>query len=67
MKRAVKELLLEIRDILRNKRFSSKKVTCERVYAVTKKIFKAGKVLVTTIQRVNLRMLCTLFVIIFIN
>jgi hypothetical protein len=40
MKRAVKEPLLEIRDILRNKRISSKRVTCERVYAMTRKIFK---------------------------
>ena len=38
-----------------NKRISSKKIPEERVYAVTKWIFKAGKVLVTTIQRVNLK------------
>ena len=28
----------------------------ERVYAVTKKIFKAGKSFFTTVQRVNLKM-----------
>jgi IS5 family transposase len=33
----------------------------EKVYAVTKKMFKAGKVLTTTVQRVNLKMLCTPF------
>ena len=61
MKRAVKEHPLGMSDILRNKRISSKRATRERVYAVTKKIFKAGKVLVTTVQRVNLKMLCTAF------
>ena len=29
----------------------------ERIYAGAKKIFKAGKVLITTVQRVNLKML----------
>ena len=67
MKRAVKEQPLKIRDLLRNRMISSKRVTGKRVYAVTQKIFKAGKVLVTTIQRVNLMMLCTTFVRIFIN
>jgi hypothetical protein len=33
----------------------------ERIYAGAKKIFKAGKVLITTVQRVNLKMLCTAF------
>jgi len=33
----------------------------ERIYAGAKKIFKAGKVLITTVQRVNLKMLCTDF------
>jgi IS5 family transposase len=55
MKRAVKEHPLEIRDILRNQRINSKRVPGERAYSVTKKIFKAGKVLVTTIQRMNLK------------
>ena len=61
MKRAVKEHSLKIRDILRNKMISSRRVPGERVYVVTKKILKAGKVLVITIQRVNLKMLCTAF------
>ena len=55
MKRAVKKHPLEIRDILRNKMISSKRVTWKRVNTVTIQIFKAGQVLVTTIQRVNLR------------
>jgi IS5 family transposase len=67
MKRAVKEHPLEIRDILRDESISSKRVPGERVNAVTIKMFKAGQVLVTTIQRVNLKMLCIAFVIISIS
>jgi IS5 family transposase len=61
MKRAVKEYHLGITDVLRNKRISSKRAQVERIYAVTKKIFPAGKVFVTTIQRVNLKMLYKTF------
>jgi IS5 family transposase len=59
MKRAVKGHTLGIKDILRNKRISSKRVPGERVYSVTKEIFKARRVFVTTVKRVNLKMLCT--------
>ncbi|RXG34675.1 transposase [Methanohalophilus sp. WG1-DM] len=34
---------------------------CERVYAVTKGVFKAGKMMVTTVKRVNLKMMVTVF------
>ncbi len=61
MKRAVKGHTLGIKDILRNKRISSKKIQGERVYSVTKEIFKAGRVFVTTVKRVNLKMLYTAF------
>ena len=61
MKRAVKGHTLGIKDILRNKRISSKRVPGERVYSVTKEIFTAGRVFVTTVKRVNLKMLCTAF------
>jgi len=50
MKKAVKEHPLRISDVLRNKSISSKRAKRKRVYAVTKKIFKAGKVLVTTFK-----------------
>ena len=59
MKRVVKEHLLRMSDILRNKSISLKRAPRERVYAVIKKIFKARKVLFITVQRVNLKMLCT--------
>ena len=44
-------------DILRNQRISSKKAKVERVYVVTKKILKVEKILVTTVQRVGLKIL----------
>ena len=61
MKRAVKENSLRMSDILRDKIISSKRAQMERVYAVTKKMFKAGKFLATTVQRVNLKTLFTVF------
>jgi IS5 family transposase len=61
MQRAVRDHPLGIRDILRNERISVKRVPCERVYAVTKEVFKAGRVLVTTMERVNVKMLMTAF------
>ena len=45
--------------ILRNKGSSKKKSFTVKSYEVTKKISKAGKVLVTTVQRMNLKMLYT--------
>jgi len=61
MKRSVKENSLRMSDILRDKIISSKRAQMERVYAVTKKMLKAGKFLATTVQRVNLKMLSTTF------
>ena len=51
MERAEKESPLEIRDISRNKKLISKRVKRKQVYAVTKKILKAGEVLVTTVKK----------------
>ena len=61
IKRVVKEHLLGMSDVLRNRSISFKRAPRERVYAVIKKIFKARKVLFITVQRVNLKMLCTDF------
>jgi hypothetical protein len=63
MKRAGKEYPLLISDILRNKRISSKKVLFELFYLVIKRIFKEVKVLTTTVQRVNLKKLCTVILL----
>lgn len=61
MKKAVRGHPLGIKDIIRNKRISSKRVPGERVHAVTKNIFNSGMVLVTTVERVNVKMLFTVF------
>ncbi len=51
IERGVQEKPLGIKDIFRDKRISSRRAPCERVYATTKQIFKEGKVLVITVQR----------------
>jgi IS5 family transposase len=61
MKRAVRGHPLGIKDVLRNERISMQRVPCERVYAVIKEVFKTRKVLVTTLERVNAKMLMTVF------
>jgi hypothetical protein len=52
---------MRMRDLLRNKSIGSKKISKERIYAATKKIFKAENVLVTIIQRVNRKISFTFF------
>ncbi|KXS36377.1 MAG: transposase, partial [Methanohalophilus sp. T328-1] len=47
MQRAVRGKPLNIRQIMRNDRISVQRMPCERVYAVTKGVFKVGKVMVT--------------------
>ena len=61
MKRAVRGHPLGIRDILRNRRINKKRSPGERHYAVIKCVFKAGHVLVTTVERVGVKMLFTAF------
>jgi hypothetical protein len=57
VKMAVKESPKVMGDALRNQRISSKKAKAERVYVLTKKVFKAEQVLITTFQRVSLKIL----------
>jgi len=47
MQRAARGKPLNIKQIMRNDRSSVQRMPCERVYAVTKGVFKAGKVMVT--------------------
>ncbi len=61
MKRAVRGHPLGIRDLLRNRRINKKRAPGERHYAVIKCVFKAGHVLVTTVERVKIKMLFTAF------
>lgn len=61
MQRAVRGHPLEISAILRNRGISIQRVPGDRVYSVVKEVFNAGKVLVTTVERVNVKMLMTAF------
>jgi len=56
MRRAVRGHPLGIRDKLRNKRINRRRAPGERPYAVIKRIFHAGHVLVTTLARVSVKM-----------
>ena len=57
MKRATPGHPLTIRDKLRNRRISRKRAPVERIFAVIKNVFKAGHVRVTTLARVNIKMM----------
>jgi len=59
MKRASRGHPLGIMDSLRNKRISKKRSPVERHYAVIKRVFKAGHVMVTTVKRTGVKMLFT--------
>ena len=61
MKRGARGHPLGIMDKLRNLRISKKRAPVERHYAVIKRVFNAGHVLVTTVPRVNVKMTFTAF------
>ena len=61
MRRGVRGHPLGIRDKLRNKRINRKRAPGERPFAVIKRVFKAGHVLVTTVQRVHVKMVFACF------
>jgi len=56
MKRATRGHPLGIRDRLRNRRINRKRAPVERTFAVIKRVFNAGHVLVTTAPRVHVKM-----------
>jgi len=56
MKRATRGHPLGIRDRLRNRRINRKRAPGERPFAVLKRVFNAGHVLVTTVPRVHVKM-----------
>ncbi|NMX21792.1 IS5/IS1182 family transposase, partial [ANME-1 cluster archaeon GoMg4] len=60
-KRGARDHPLGIMDKLRNLRISKKRSPVERHYAVIKRVFDAGHVLVTTVSRVNVKMIFTAF------
>jgi IS5 family transposase len=56
MRRGVRGRPLGIRDRLRNRRINRKRAPVERTFAVIKRVFNAGHVLVTTVPRVHVKM-----------
>jgi IS5 family transposase len=56
MRRGVRGRPLGIRDKLRNKRINRKRAPGERPFAVIKRVFHAGHVLVTTVPRARVKM-----------
>lgn len=61
MRRGARDHPLNILDKLRNRRISKRRAPAERHYAVIKRVFRATHVLVTTVQRVNVKMIFTAF------
>lgn len=57
MRRGVRGHPLGIRDRLRNRRINRKRAPGERPFAVLKRVFNAGHVLVTTVPRVHVKMI----------
>ena len=61
MKRSARDHPLSIMDKLRNIRISKKRAPGERHYAVIHRVFTASHVMVTTLKRVNVKMIFTAF------
>lgn len=57
MQRGTRAGTISVRDRLRNARISRKRAPIERVFAVLERAFRAGHVLVTTVPRVNVKMI----------
>ena len=55
MKRGARDHPIGMKDKSRNLRISKKRSRIERTYAVIKRIFKGGRVLVTTVDRVGIK------------
>jgi IS5 family transposase len=61
MRRGVRGHPLGVLDRLRNSRIGSKRRPVERVFAVSKRVFWSGHVLVTTVDRVRVKMVFSCF------
>ena len=61
MRRGVRGHPLGIRDRLRNRRINRKRAPGERPFAVIKRVFNAGHVLVTSVERVRVKMVFACF------
>ena len=69
MRRGVRGRPLGIRDKLRNRRINRKRAPGERPFAVIKRVFGSGHVLVTTVKRVHVKMVfaCLCFNLLQLN
>jgi IS5 family transposase len=56
MRRATRGHPLSVWDRLRNRRINRRRAAAEQVFAVLKRVFGAGHVLVTTVERVHVKM-----------
>jgi len=61
MRRGVRGHPLSLRDRLRNNRIGSKRRPVERVFAVLKRVFWVGHVLVTSLPRVRVKLVFSCF------
>jgi len=61
MRRGVRGRPLDIWDRLRNRRINRKRAPGERPFAVIKRVFGSGHVLVTTVRRVHVKMVFACF------
>ena len=61
MRRGARDHPLSIWDLLRNRRISRKRCPGERPFAVIKRVFGMGHVLVTTVQRVRVKLVFACF------
>ncbi|HEU17200.1 MAG TPA: transposase, partial [Methanolinea sp.] len=61
MKRGARGHPVGIKDKLRNRRISKKRAKGERPFAVIKNVFNAGKVMVTTLERVKVKCMFSAF------
>ena len=61
MKKATRNHPISTKDKRRNKAISRVRSLCERPYAVMKRVFHAGHVMVTTVERVHIKNLFTCF------
>jgi IS5 family transposase len=61
MRRGVRGHPLGLRDRLRNSRIGSKRRPVERVFAVLKRVFRSGRVLVTSLPRVRVKLVFSCF------
>ena len=56
MRRAARGHPLSVWDRLRNRRINGKRAPAERVFAVIKRVFNGGRVLVTSLPRVRVKL-----------